>query len=221
MTTTEGLAAAVLEKHHQIRPASRSELTLPRVGHALAWLELGVESTEPFTLKAVLTHVLRRTSGLSVTPKDFKKLSDVLRRLAASAMNVNAGDAPIRAALVQRWMAANDTEATVPRAAPAADAPPVSLQSFSQGALAAARASTTGRWGEQKVFVSHVWSEYQRRDGASARDLDDFKQLLVRANQAGLLSLSRADLVEEMNPADVKRSEISSLGATFHFVRID
>ncbi|WP_437950752.1 hypothetical protein WME98_08010 [Sorangium sp. So ce296] len=218
VATAEGLAAVVLEKHYQLQDAGRSELTLAQVGNAVAWRELNVESTAPFTLKAVLTYILRKTVDVSETPKDSKA---ALRTLASSVMNVNRGDAPIRAALVRRWMTEGDTEAVMPTAAPVVEAPPMTLQSFSQRALAAARSSTTGRWGDQKVFVSHVWNEYQRRDGGSTGDLDAFKQMLVRANQAGFLSLSRADLVEEMDPADVQRSEIASLGATFHFVRLD
>jgi len=52
-------------------------------------------------------------------------------------------------------------------------------------------------------------------------DLESFKRMLLRANQKGLLSLSRADLVEAMNAEDVRRSEIESLGDTVHFVRVD
>ena len=66
-----------------------------------------------------------------------------------------------------------------------------------------------------------VLAELKRREPEGIADLGDFKQRLLRANQAGLLSLSRADLVEAMDPADVRASEISSLGATFHFVRVD
>jgi hypothetical protein len=44
---------------------------------------------------------------------------------------------------------------------------------------------------------------------------------LVEANHAGLLHLSRADLVQAMDPADVRESEASYLGAPFHFIRIE
>jgi hypothetical protein len=51
-------------------------------------------------------------------------------------------------------------------------------------------------------------------------DLKSFKQRLTEANHARLLDLSRADLVEAMNPDDVRQSEAAYQGATFHFVRI-
>ncbi len=40
------------------------------------------------------------------------------------------------------------------------------------------------------------------------------------ANNARLLDLSRADLVQAMDPDDVRLSEVNYLNATFHFVRI-
>ena len=52
-------------------------------------------------------------------------------------------------------------------------------------------------------------------------DLPAFKQRLVEANQAGLLTLSRADLVQVMDPADVRDSEIQYLNATFHFLLVE
>jgi hypothetical protein len=109
------------------------------------------------------------------------------------------------------------------RAGPARRGQDDDLGAFAQRVLAAARRSPTGWWGERKVFISHVWEEYQRRErkgGRQAGDLEAFKLLLVRANRASLLSLSRADLVEAMDKDDVKRSEIASLGTTFHFLRI-
>ncbi|MFT3765234.1 MAG: hypothetical protein QM820_06915 [Minicystis sp.] len=218
LATAEGLSAAVLAKHHRIRSPRQSELKPGQVADALAWRELGVESIEPFTRNAVLAHIIRKMGGSASPPKDLRA---ALTTLASAALQVNRGTAPIRVALVQRWMAGGETAAVIPSATPPAETRPVTLEAFSKQALAAAHAAKTGRWGDQKVFVSHVWSEYQHRDGSSAVGLDDFKQMLVRANQAGLLSLSRADLVEEMDPADLKRSEIAALGATFHFVQIN
>ena len=50
--------------------------------------------------------------------------------------------------------------------------------------------------------------------------LDGFKGRLAEANNARLLDLSRADMVEAMDPDDVRLSEVPYLGAVFHFVRI-
>ena len=52
-------------------------------------------------------------------------------------------------------------------------------------------------------------------------DFPAFKQRLAEANNARLLDLSRADLVQAMDPEDVRLSEVAYLNATFHFIRID
>lgn len=224
VSTADGLVAAVLEKHHRLQPSPSSEANLAKVGRALAWRELGVESTEPFSLKAVLAHIAQRACGAHAPPRDTKS---ALAMLASAALDAPRGDAPLRVALVQRWMRSPDpapptyVEAASPPTTRTPQDHAAELRAFSQRAIAAACASQTGRWGDRKVFVSHVWGEYQRRDAGSAVGLDAFKDMLVRANQAGLVSLSRADLVEEMDADDVRRSEIASLGATFHFILID
>ncbi len=51
-------------------------------------------------------------------------------------------------------------------------------------------------------------------------DLPAFKQRLAEANNARLLDLSRADLVQAMDPDDVRLSEVTYLNAAFHFIRI-
>jgi hypothetical protein len=94
------------------------------------------------------------------------------------------------------------------------------LSQFADQVLAAARSTHSGRFGDNKVFISHVWRRLQEDSGMSALSLDAFKQRLAEANQARLLDLARADLVEAMDPEDVRSSELSYHGATFHFVRI-
>ena len=75
---------------------------------------------------------------------------------------------------------------------------------------------TASGYGDNKVFVSEVY-----RIGGFEMSLDAFKTQLLAAQRAGLVSLSRADLVEAMDPALVAKSEVRYLGAAFHFVRID
>ena len=65
--------------------------------------------------------------------------------------------------------------------------------------------------------------------GGSSRDEPRFAPLglgrvqgeLVEANRADLLTLSRADLVQVMDPADVRESETTYLNAVFHFVLVE
>ncbi|MDI1480394.1 hypothetical protein [Polyangium sp. y55x31] len=90
---------------------------------------------------------------------------------------------------------------------------------FAKQVLAAARASKTGRFGSGKVFISHVLQQLEH-DGFRVGNEEAFKARLVSAHRQQLLSLSRADLVEAMDPKDVDASETAYLSATFHFVRI-
>ncbi len=85
---------------------------------------------------------------------------------------------------------------------------------------AAARSCPTGRYGDHKVFIAHVWDHLRSDPDFAAMDLDGFKRALAEANNLRLLDLARADLVQAMDPEEVRRSEVRYLNATFHFVRI-
>lgn len=93
---------------------------------------------------------------------------------------------------------------------------PDDLATFARQVIAAAEASKTGWFGDNKVFISHVWRQMREPGG----DMDAFKARLVDAHRAALLTLSRADLVGAMDPKDVDESETHYLSATFHFVRL-
>jgi hypothetical protein len=131
----------------------------------------------------------------------------------------------LRLAVLKRWV--SDGRPSAPEAQRVEPAPPAApipcisedLTAFAGRVLAAARASTTGRYGHNKVFISHVWRSLER--DPSPVDAAAFKERLVEAHREGLLDLSRADLVEAMAPEDVAASETSYYGATFHFVRMD
>jgi hypothetical protein len=96
----------------------------------------------------------------------------------------------------------------------------LSLETFADRVLAAGRASATGRFGADKVFIAHLWRAAQDDPALRGMGLDAFKRRLAEANNARLLDLSRADLVEAMDPAVVSESETHYHHATFHFVRI-
>jgi hypothetical protein len=85
---------------------------------------------------------------------------------------------------------------------------------------AAARACPTGRYGDNKVFIAHVWRMLRSDPDFAAMGFERFKDFLAAANNARLLDLSRADLVQAMDPDDVRESEVRYLNATFHFIRI-
>lgn len=85
-------------------------------------------------------------------------------------------------------------------------------------AVAAIGHDADQRFGLRKVFLAAV---HAALGGEGAIHLKAFQRRMVRAHQAGLLVLARADLVAAMPRAAVADSEISVGGAEFHFVLDD
>ena len=84
---------------------------------------------------------------------------------------------------------------------------------------AATKTSVHGRFGDDKVFISHAHREYTKAHGSIP--LHEFKSKLMEAHIAGHLRLSRANMVEAMNPTSVGMSRTLHPGshdAEFHFV---
>lgn len=112
-----------------------------------------------------------------------------------------------------------NSSVTAPISGPAKIGLPADLNGFADVVLGAARASKTGKFGSDKVFISHVAAQL-RREGYRV-EMPTFGARLVEAHRARLLALTRADLVDAMDPRDVDGSEIRWMNATFHFVRAD
>lgn len=73
-----------------------------------------------------------------------------------------------------------------------------------------------GWFGPRKCFISAVFAAMLLTGACS--DYPSFRADLLAAHSAGELSLARADLVAAMDPDLVATSEVSTDGATFHFV---
>jgi hypothetical protein len=192
------------------------KLTLTQARDRIAWKQLGVDSTEPFTIRAVMSELLRRAldSDRALPPERAVAL---LSARAVGAPRTDAG--ALRRALVARYLATTTTTTTTtaPAKAPVPAAAQGGETDRASEILAAARRMTTGRFGDDKVFISHLHRVAARTPTTT---LDEFKNELVRLHTRGLITLARADLVEAMNPADVAESETRYLSATFHFVRL-
>ncbi len=82
-----------------------------------------------------------------------------------------------------------------------------SLVQFAEAArTAAAKAAPEFRFGTSKVFI------------AALGESRVTKNLLVEAHRAGLLTLSRADLIPAMSQELVAASEATYLNACWHFI---
>ena len=130
--------------------------------------------------------------------------------------------------MLRSWVDRSEPSAeTAPSGLPQAEAgngPPadeLGLEEFAQRVVEAARRSPTGWFGDAKVFIAQVWNVLREDPSFRGMDVSAFKGRLVEAHQAGHLELSRADLVESMNPADVSGSATPYLNAVYHFVRTE
>lgn len=228
--TADGMRAVLVQK--QLGTATPGSRSLTQVRDALCWKQLGIETDKPFTLAAVQAVLLARAMQSSREAEP----TQAMRQLAARSVGAKRSDAEsLRLAALRSWLvpSSEPLTATPPSTVSAlrnslagpidptffdTTPAPEDLPTFAQRVKEVAKASTTGRFGEDKIFISHVWRALRNQ----ARGLDErtFKDKLVEANRAQLLSLSRADLVEAMDPADVSDSETRYLGATFHFIAL-
>lgn len=214
----------------QDRRLSLPELpTLAQAVDAQIWQALGLDETGPLTLGTLRRAVLARSLGISLRAKSMD-VADVGQWLASAATGT-----PTRTimasqrALVRQWLfggGGSGTQGQVLKQRPAVDATPtialepLPLERWAEQVQALADASTTGRYGDERVFIAAVWRAAQAGPATLHDPLPAFKTRLVEANRAGLLRLHRADLVGAMDPQLVQESETRHLNATFHFVEI-
>jgi hypothetical protein len=181
---------------------------------ALAWKLIGFEGeARKFNPKNVKTALFNRALG-DGRATDFKKAAT---RLLAHRLGARRDDSKeLREVLLRGWIDEHELDDKKP-------SPPLhglDLPSFAERVKATARACRTGRFGDSKVFIASIWRSLQSDPVFRTMDLSAFKERLAEANNARLLDLSRADLVQAMDPDDVRESEVHYLNATFHFVRI-
>ena len=218
----ENLAALLIKRRFEL--AGRDAPALGKTLEALVCHELGF--SEATTLTELKKLVLSRMIG-SETPLDAKALHTTFPRLLLGAKT--GGVTGLCDVLLDGWAdAAPSPLASVPSSAPpptpVAVEEPVpaefDLPAFAATVQAVARDCPTGRFGDNKVFINHLWRHLRDEPSFPALDLPTFKEKLVAANSAGLLTLSRADLVQVMDPADVQESETRYLNGEFHFVLV-
>lgn len=73
-----------------------------------------------------------------------------------------------------------------------------------------------GTFGDRKVFIAYLWAEMRimanKNNEEDFYSLQEFKDMLVKARRAGLVSLARADFVQEMDPMLVQKSRTQNPG---------
>ena len=92
---------------------------------------------------------------------------------------------------------------------------PVTAAQVEEAARAVIRAG--GGFGSNKAFIAEVYAALSALSGLT---LDAFKVQLYRMQRAGSVNLSRADLVEAMDPEMVRRSHMSDGISDWNFVTV-
>ena len=206
-------AALILKRKYGLGAAAGS--TVSQVAEAVACKELGFP--EETTLQGLLCAVLSRCLGSERLPKE--KLVEQLPLFETGFATVSAE--AVRRKVVRDWlgeatMRVNRPSPPVPRAEP------FDLPAFAATVkVLAADSPPEDRFHGNKVFIAALWRASKREPSFQHLDLPKFKQRLVEANAQHLLHLSRADLVQAMDPQLVAESETAYLNATFHFVLLE
>lgn len=202
IASADGLRSAILVRHYGL--PTTPVPTLPRALTLLAWQQL----QQPHQVTWNASTPFDRNAVLKVTLLDNQS-GPPERVLPARIVGAaNTSPAALRTAIFERWL-----QRPTPSSAEEND-------EFAAQVRQAARACETGRYGESKVFISHVWRQFQtvRKTQLSRAQFDD---RLIEANRTGRLALSRADLVSAMPAEDIAESEIGLPHTKFHFVRTD
>ena len=136
------------------------------------------------------------------------------KRLAANAVSTpSLHPDKVREKLICNWLSDSDLSAV--------QTIRFDLRAFAAKIHELSCNASSGRFGQNKVFISHVWNHFQQEPDAAGMSRAEFDHHLIEANREDLLALSRADLVSGMDPADVQKSEIPLAHSSFHFIRTD
>ena len=202
------LAAFVLKRKYGL-PAGAGT-TVKQVLEAVVCrlLDHPAETTLDGLMRAVLNERIGAAERLT--------MKDLARQFPLFETGLSSTRADeVRQKLVRDWLAG----APRPDAPAAHAAEPFDLPAFAHTVAALSRTSPPqDRFHDNKVFIAAVWRASRREPNFPRLDLPEFKGGCSRPTRRDLLSLSRADLVQAMDPHLVAESETAYLNATFHFV---
>ncbi len=228
LNSGDKLTAHLLKKKYELPAGAGSSVN--QVLEAIVCKELGF--TQETTLNGLMCAVLSELLGSERLTKEKLVKQLPLFQTGLAAVTADA----VRGAVVRDWLT-RVHGAVQRRQAPVdetfdehgetgAPKPPVDdhfdLPDFAATVHAlAAHSQPEDRFHDNKVFIAALWRAAQREPNFPHLSLPQFKQRLVEANSQNLLHLSRADLVQAMEPHLVSESETVHLNATFHFVLIE
>lgn len=204
--------AALLLKRRLGLPAG-TKTTLNAVFEALACRTLGF--AEHTALNDLIPLLLARAINAEA-PIDRKDMESAVPRVLLNAGR--GGMAGLRGVVFDGW--ADGEAGGIDPAGPDEFDEAFDLTDFANTVRAAARRCPTGRFGDSKVFISHVWGQLLHEPRFAPLGSDGFKAKLVEANQKRLLDLVPADLNQAFSATDLAASQTTQRNSTYHFISL-
>ena len=226
----------ILRAHYGLELVEKP--TAKQATDALAAKLLGLEPGRPFNAETILRKLLGDAgvdlpAGAKPSPTSIgealfhrelgdpsaKKPLDLIATRSVGARNQQAAE--LGSAILRTWIGRAEAAETVDAPEPDDHPGSLDLEDFARRVGEAARASPTGWFGDDEVFISHIWRTLGKDPALRGMDAPTYKARLIESHRARLLELGRADLVEAMDPADVGESATPYLNAVYHFVRVE
>jgi uncharacterized protein (DUF2267 family) len=204
------LAAFILKRKYGLAAGAGS--TVNQVLEAVTCKRLGF--ADETRLDGLLCAVLSRLLGSERLTKE-----KLVKQLPLFDTGLTAVSADVtRRKIVRDWLCGPQSP-QMPKSQPTE---PFDLTAFAATVRElATKSPPKDRFHDNKVFIVALWRAIQREPNFPRLSLPEFKERLVEANSQNLLRLSRADLVQAMDPQLVADSETTYLNATFHFVLLE
>ena len=238
-----GLKVEILRAHYGLELGEKP--TLKQATDAMAAKLLGLDPGLAFNAETILRKLLGDAgvdlkAGEKPSPAGIgealfrrelgdpsaKKPLDLIATRSVGARNQQAAE--LGSAILRTWIgrprpavADLDEAPALPESRAEGHADSLDLEEFARRVVEAARTSPTGWFGDAKVFISHVRRALRDDPAFAVMDEATFKHRLIEAHRSRLVELGRADLVEAMDPADVRESSTAYENVVYHFVRTE
>lgn len=226
LLSAEGLRAAIIINHFNLPyDIATANLEQIRVGLATVAEQRGLTSgirTTPIHEKN-LSHKEAVMMGARLLKSRHVVESDgeLLACLAAEligAMNESASE--LRQMLFRQLISSKESSELPKRITPILEAPP-ELSEFTREVKIIAANGAVGWPGNKRAFISHVWCDLRTKFPQWNLSGDEFKEMILNAQRAGLLRLAIADLRDKSNVEDVAESRIAYKNSEWHFIRVE
>ena len=244
LTSAEGLRSILLTLHFQL-PFDITTVTVEQIRLALAklaearGLTSGIRTTplrENITQKEAVMMGAKLLKSGHVVESDGELLACLAQEIVGA---VNESASELRQMLFRQLISSKESSEVRPltrgqgpesqgEGAASAhttgmayrEAPPP-LPEFTSIVMEIAKAIAVGWPGNKRAFISHIWQELRQKFPEWQLTEEEYKEMILNAQRAGMLRLAIADLRDKTNVDDVAKSRVSYKNSEWHFIRVD